>query len=210
MGRHSAPNKSRKKIAPSLVLGLSIFSGSSPIVAAVFTPSSMGDDGHVDPAGEITTASAPVSQSLTSVTSRKYRPSVVERQVKLAASTITSPSMSISGLRSSSPTVMASKRYVGMNLPYRYGGNSLKTGIDCSHFVWMVMKEAGYKGGYRSSSELARTVKRVSTPRPGDLVLYRGHVGIYAGNGMMIHHGRSGGAFYMKVYKQNFIGYGRI
>jgi cell wall-associated NlpC family hydrolase len=90
------------------------------------------------------------------------------------------------------------------------GGDSLTTGIDCSHFVWRVLKEAGLSVPYRDSSALASWTKRTTNPQPGDLVLYRGHVGIYAGNGMMVHHGKPGGAFFIKVYTQNLIGYGRI
>jgi cell wall-associated NlpC family hydrolase len=102
------------------------------------------------------------------------------------------------------------KSYVGRGIPYRMGGNSLTGGMDCSHFVWRVLKEAGYTTQYRDSDGLAAWVQRTSNPQPGDLVLYNGHVGIYAGNGMMIDQGRSGGAFFRKIYKENFIGYGRM
>lgn len=135
---------------------------------------------------------------------------LVQAEVKLVHSTHNSPSMPVSSIKTSSRVVNVAKRYVGRNLPYRMGGNSLKTGIDCSHFVYRVFTEAGYKVPYRSSYALAHSVRRVKTPQPGDLVLYHGHVGIYVGKGMMIHHGRSGGAFLVKVYKQNFIGYGRM
>lgn len=113
------------------------------------------------------------------------------------------------------PTVTVSivsiaRKYVGTGIPYVRGGNSLTTGMDCSHFVWMVLKEAGYKVGYRTSSDLEVWTKRVSVPQVGDLVLYTGHVGIYVGNGMMIDQGRSGGAFLRTVFKENFIGYGRM
>jgi cell wall-associated NlpC family hydrolase len=134
----------------------------------------------------------------------------VTAPVKLIHSTHDSPLMPVSRIKSSSRVVNVAKKYVGRNLHYRMGGNSFKTGIDCSHFVHRVFQEAGRDVPYRSSSALARSAKRVKNPVPGDLVLYRGHVGIYAGKGMMIHHGREGGAFLVKVYKQNFIGYGRI
>lgn len=134
----------------------------------------------------------------------------VTTPVKLIHSTHDSPSMPVSRIKSSSRVVNVAKKYVGRNLHYRMGGNSFKTGIDCSHFVYRVFQEAGRDVPYRSSSALARSAQRIKNPVPGDLVLYRGHVGIYAGNGMMIHHGREGGAFLVKVYKQNFIGYGRI
>lgn len=194
MGRHSAPSK-KKKLAPSLVLGLSILSGSSPIISLPFMTNQVTKTPLKDLSG------VPVSSP---------QPNVAHRMIKLIHSTRGGPSLSVSNLRTTSRTVSVAAKYVGRNLPYRMGGNSLRTGIDCSHFVWMVLKQSGHNVPYRSSSALAHSTKRVSVPRPGDLVLYRGHVGIYAGNGMMIHHGRSGGAFYIRVYKQNFIGYGRV
>lgn len=106
--------------------------------------------------------------------------------------------------------VSIAQKYVGRGIPYRMGGNSLTSGMDCSHFIWMVFKEAGYNFTYRDSAGLASWTTRVTDPQPGDLVLYRGHAGIYAGGGMMVHHGRDGGAFFSKVYTNNFIGYGRI
>src|SRR4051812_14683709 len=182
MGRHSAPTLPMKqRLAPPFIFSLTGLS----LIA--------------------TLPSAPAQAS-----SPTIEPATVTAPIKLVHSTHDSPSMPLSSIKSNSRVVNVAKKYVGRNLHYRYGGNSFKTGIDCSHFVWRVFQEAGYKVPYRSSSALAREVKRVKNPIPGDLVLYRGHVGIYVGNGMMVHHGRSGGAFLVKVYKQNFIGYGRI
>lgn len=106
--------------------------------------------------------------------------------------------------------VSLAQKYVGRGIPYRMGGNSLTTGMDCSHFIWMVLKEAGYNVPYRDSTGLASWTTRVTDPQPGDLVLYRGHASVYAGGGMMIDQGRADGAHFQKVYTQNFIGYGRI
>lgn len=106
--------------------------------------------------------------------------------------------------------VTIAKKYVSKGIPYQRGGNSLSDGMDCSHFVWMVLKEEGLNVPYRDSSALAQWVTHTSNPQPGDLVLYSGHVGIYAGAGMMIDQGKAGGAFLQKVYTQNLIGYGRI
>lgn len=107
--------------------------------------------------------------------------------------------------------LQVAQKYVGVGIPYQLGGNSLKTGMDCSHFVWMVLKEAGYNTAYRPSDAIAAWVTRTSAPQPGDLVLFQGHVGIFAGNGMMIDQGSSGGAHLRQIkYYDNFIGYGRI
>lgn len=43
------------------------------------------------------------------------------------------------------------KKWIGH--PYKDGGDSLEHGIDCSHFVWRVLKNSiGYKGGYTTST----------------------------------------------------------
>lgn len=89
--------------------------------------------------------------------------------------------------------------------PYRYGGNSVKTGFDCSGFVgFLFRKEAGLELP-RSTRELinldAPVVKR-SELAPGDVVFFnnrgRGrvtHAGIYIGDDRFIHSSssRSGG-----------------
>jgi cell wall-associated NlpC family hydrolase len=75
----------------------------------------------------------------------------------------------------------------------------------------MVLKEAGYNTAYRPSDVLAGWVTRTSTPQLGDLVLFRGHVGIFVGNGKMVDQGSAGGAHLREIkYYDNFIGYGRI
>lgn len=106
--------------------------------------------------------------------------------------------------------VSVAKKYVDSGIPYHYGGNTLKGGMDCSHFIWMVLKEAGYNVPYRDSAGLASWAKRTTDPQPGDLVLYKGHAGIYVAPGMMIDQGSAGGAHLRKIFKQNFIGYGRL
>lgn len=106
--------------------------------------------------------------------------------------------------------VSVAKKYIDSGIPYHYGGNTLKGGMDCSHFIWMVLKEAGYNVPYRDSAGLAGWTKRTTDPQPGDLVLYKGHAGIYVSPGMMIDQGSAGGAHLRKIFKQNFIGYGRL
>lgn len=52
---------------------------------------------------------------------------------------------------------------------------------DCSHFVHDLYEQAGYPYPYASSRDLyfgARNFVRVRSPQPGDLVVWRGHVGI--------------------------------
>lgn len=84
-----------------------------------------------------------------------------------------------------------SKQFVGN--PYVYGGTSLTNGADCSGFTMSVYANFGY-----ALPRVAASQGYVGTPvseaqlLPGDIIVYYyegggGHVGIYVGNGMMVH-----------------------
>lgn len=89
--------------------------------------------------------------------------------------------------------VNAAKNYIGT--PYVWGGESMSEGgMDCSGFVYNALKDAGYNvgrttaQGYRSYG----TSVSKSDMQAGDLVFFgkngnASHVGIYIGNGQMIH-----------------------
>lgn len=52
---------------------------------------------------------------------------------------------------------------------------------DCSHLVHAIYEEAGFPYNYEPSSQIyagAEGFQRVKRPEPGDLVVWRGHVGI--------------------------------
>ncbi len=72
--------------------------------------------------------------------------------------------------------------------PYVPGGTSLTQGADCSGFVWRVYKDFGYSVP-RTSYSLRSAGSEVaySNAQPGDVVCYAGHVGIYIGNGQIVH-----------------------
>ena len=72
--------------------------------------------------------------------------------------------------------------------PYVYGGSSLTNGTDCSGFVMSVYQAFGVSLPH-SSSALRSVGYAVSYDemQPGDIVCYSGHVGIYAGNGQLLH-----------------------
>lgn len=72
--------------------------------------------------------------------------------------------------------------------PYVAGGTSLTNGADCSGFVMAVYQNFGISLP-RSSYSQSTVGKGVSysDARPGDVIYYGGHVGIYIGNGQIVH-----------------------
>lgn len=74
--------------------------------------------------------------------------------------------------------------------PYVWGGDSLTTGIDCSHFVYRILKNCGlYSGEYVTSAgwvEKGRPVAGLAEAKAGDIICYQGHVAIYDGNGGIV------------------------
>lgn len=93
-------------------------------------------------------------------------------------------------------------RYIDdwMGVPYRNGGND-RRGVDCSAFVGWVMREIYRKDIPRTTTDIARTVKRKRERQlaEGDLVFFsfgrRGidHVGIYLHNHKFVHASTSKG-----------------
>ncbi len=83
---------------------------------------------------------------------------------------------------------------------YRSGGESPKTGFDCSGLIQWAYKVNGVKVP-RVTTAQAKTGKRVkkSQARPGDILVFRSsrartglHTGIYVGNNKFIHSPRTG------------------
>lgn len=95
--------------------------------------------------------------------------------------------------------------------PYRWGGKSASA-VDCSGLVYLVLKKAGLTNTYRTSGALRDWAIPISKSeaRPGDLVFGPGHVGIYAGNGMMIDAPRPGKKVGLRKVYSHMTSYGRI
>lgn len=73
--------------------------------------------------------------------------------------------------------------------PYVYGGSSLTNGTDCSGFVMSVYANFGVSLPHSSSADRNQgaAVDGLANAQPGDIICYSGHVGIYIGNGQIVH-----------------------
>ncbi|MDE7030202.1 MAG: C40 family peptidase, partial [Lachnospiraceae bacterium] len=73
--------------------------------------------------------------------------------------------------------------------PYVWGGSSLTNGTDCSGFVMSVYKNFGVSLPHSSSALRSQgyDVGGLANAQPGDIVCYSGHVGLYVGNGQIVH-----------------------
>lgn len=115
------------------------------------------------------------------------------------------------------------KKYIGY--PYVFGGASPSTSFDCSGFIYWVYKEAGLKKWSRTTAN--EMYYSHSAPiseeeaRPGDLIFFEGtynagvpitHVGIYAGDGIMLHAGDPIGftSFKTSYWQQHNPTFGRL
>lgn len=131
-----------------------------------------------------------------------------ERQAELAAareaaaanSDASSTAAATSGTAAAAPAVSipANSGIVGiaqsqLGAPYVWGGASPATGFDCSGYTTWVYGQAGYYVPHSSAAQ-----RGVGTPVPasqvaaGDLLVWDGHVGIYAGDGQILHAAVSG------------------
>jgi cell wall-associated NlpC family hydrolase len=92
-----------------------------------------------------------------------------------------SPATDISG----SDVVAYAQQFVGN--PYVWGGNSLTNGADCSGFVHQVFKHFGIDTPrYSQSFKTSGQPVSYNNIQPGDVVVYDGHVAIYAGGGLIV------------------------
>lgn len=107
---------------------------------------------------------------------------------KSSGSTASSKSSgSTSGSSQGQAVVNYAMQFIGN--PYVWGGSSLTNGTDCSGFTMSVYSHFGvslphYDGAQRSCGT---AVSSLAEAQPGDLICYYGHVGIYIGNGQIVH-----------------------
>lgn len=118
--------------------------------------------------------------------------------------------------------IQEAEKYLGR--AYVWGGASPETGFDCSGFVSWVINNSGngWDVGRQTAEGLRGSCTTVSPSeaKPGDLIFFQGtyntsgasHVGIYVGNGMMIHAGNP--IKYSNIntpyWQGHFLSYGRV
>ncbi len=110
------------------------------------------------------------------------------------------------------------EKYIGY--PYVWGGYKPSTSFDCSGFVSYVYNQCGWDFGRLGAQGLYNISSRTSSPRPGDLVFFTGtydtpgvsHVGIYVGDGWMLHCGDPIGYAHLNTsyWQSHFYAYGRL
>ena len=110
------------------------------------------------------------------------------------------------------------EKYIGY--PYVWGGYKPSTSFDCSGFVSYVYNQCGWDFGRLGAQGLYNISRRTSSPRPGDLVFFTGtydtpgvsHVGIYVGDGWMLHCGDPIGYANLNssYWQSHFYAYGRL
>ena len=116
--------------------------------------------------------------------------------------------------------IQEAEKYLGY--PYVWGGSSPSTSFDCSGFVSWVVNHSGWDVGRLTANGLLNICTPVSreNARPGDLIFFQGtyntsgasHVGIYVGDGMMIHCGSpiSYASINTSYWQQHFYTFGRL
>lgn len=86
---------------------------------------------------------------------------------------------------SGSSVVSYAMQFVGN--PYVWGGNSLTNGVDCSGFVHEVYAHFGISAPrYSQAFKSVGQAVSFDNIQPGDVVVYPGHVAIYAGGGVIV------------------------
>ena len=118
--------------------------------------------------------------------------------------------------------ITEAEKYLGY--PYVWGGSSPSTSFDCSGFVSWVINHCGngWNVGRQTANGLMGKCDIIpkSEAKPGDLIFFQktyntsgaSHVGIYVGNGMMIHCGSPISYAYIETsyWRQHYYCMGRI
>lgn len=106
--------------------------------------------------------------------------------------------------------VIKGLEFVGV--PYRRGGNTVESGLDCSGFTRLVFLDSNGIDLPRTAAEQAHVGTQVSADelKPGDLVFFNtmrraySHVGIYLGNNQFVHAPKPGAEIRVENMQQSY------
>ena len=118
--------------------------------------------------------------------------------------------------------ISEAEKYIGY--PYVWGGSTPSTSFDCSGYICWIFTQSGT---YNLPRTTAQGIYNRCTPinqseaQPGDLIFFTGtysssspvtHIGLYVGNGRMIHCGNPIGytSINTSYWQLHFYGYGRL
>ena len=118
--------------------------------------------------------------------------------------------------------IAEAEKYLGF--PYVWGGSTPSTSFDCSGFVCWVINQSGVGSVGRTTAQGIFNLCAKIPPgeaKPGDIIFFTGtydssgpvsHVGIYVGNGMMIHCGNpiSYASTNSRYWTEHFYAFGRL
>lgn len=163
------------------------------------TPSESTDPAETESASqqpsESTTETAGTGETATGSESTAVESSAEQPSSESAAAAETESVQAASAAASHTTTSSAGSSVAEFALqfvgnPYEYGGTSLTNGADCSGFVMSVYENFGVSLPHSSSADRSVGTEvegGLSSAQPGDIVCYSGHVGIYIGNGEIVH-----------------------
>ena len=115
--------------------------------------------------------------------------------------------------------ISEAEKYLGY--PYVWGGSNPNTSFDCSGFVSWIINHSGWNVGRLGAQSLYNICTPTNNPRPGDLIFFTGtfaadtpvtHVGLYVGDGWMIHAGDpiSYASVNSNYFRAHYYAYGRL
>lgn len=165
--------------------GSSVNEGSSIELKAVAAPSNATNKNVTWSSSDKTVAKV---SSTGKVTALKAGKATIKCTAKDGSRVVASKTVTVKAVKPTGQKIADyAAQWAGVT-PYVWGGKSLRTGADCSGFVCCIYENFGYNlWDYRVDLDMVGDNVSLAKAQPGDIVVYPGHVAIYAGNGMVTH-----------------------
>jgi cell wall-associated NlpC family hydrolase len=185
----------------------------------VFTPTELSNHAPIATTAAVNT----LLHTANTTTNNGARLQIVETSYAAAISSGNKSGLSGLAAVRHSPNASSVQKLLGegftyLGVPYRWGGTSPVTGMDCSGLVQLVFRNAVGIDLPRTALEQAGQGNRVGVRelKPGDLIFFNtigeniSHVGIYVGNGKFLHAPATGklvriDKLYSKFWAQRYI-----